>query len=185
MTTHTATTYSPDGQVAAIPEEVAINDTDLKFIRLSFEVAREARGNGNHPFGALLVSEQGHVLLKAENTVITDRDCTGHAEANLMRQATRRYSRDFLARCTVYASTEPCPMCAAAIFWGNARRIVFGLSTASLNEIVGDATEEVMDLPIRELLSKGRKAIEVVGPCLEEEGRRLQDDFWLTAGSES
>ena len=159
-------------------EDTAMNETDLKFIRLSYEVAREARGNGNHPFGALLVSEQGHVLLKAENTVVTERDCTGHAEANLMREATRRYSSEFLAKCTVYASTEPCPMCSAAIFWGNVRRIVFGLSTERLNEIVGDASENVMWLPVREVLSKGRKTIEVLGPCLEEEGQQLQEGFW-------
>lgn len=162
-------------------EGLSINETDLKFIRRSFEVAREARENGNHPFGALLVDEQCHVLLKAENTVITERDCTGHAEANLMRQASRQYSPEFLAKCTVYASTEPCPMCSAAIFWGNVRRIVFGLSTDSLNEIVGKGSEDVMFLPIREVLSKGRKAIEVLGPCLEDEGRELQEGFWNTS----
>lgn len=158
--------------------ESPINETDLKFIRLSFEVAREARENGNHPFGALLVDAQGHVLLKAENTVITARDCTGHAEANLMRQASRQYSSAFLANCTVYASTEPCPMCASAIFWGNVRRIVFGLSTESLNEIVGEASEEVMCLPSREVFDRGRKSVEVLGPCLEDEARRLQEGFW-------
>lgn len=161
-----------------ITDRASITETDLKFIRLSFEVAREARENGNHPFGALLVDEQGHVLIKAENTVVTERDCTGHAEANLMRQASRQYSPAFLAKCTVYASTEPCPMCSAAIFWGNVRRIVFGLSTDSLNEIVGQDSEEVMCLPSRELLSKGRKQIVVLGPCLEEDGRRLQEGFW-------
>lgn len=155
-----------------------MNETDLKFVRLSFEVAAEARANGNHPFGALLVDEGGHVLLKGENTVVTGHDCTGHAETNLIREASRAYSPEFLARCTLYASTEPCPMCTGAIFWSNVRRVVFGLSTASLNALVGEETQEVLDLPSRELLAKGRKRIEVVGPVLEEEGRRVHEGFW-------
>lgn len=150
----------------------------MKFIRHSFEIAREARDKGNHPFGALLVSEQGEVLLTAENTVVTDRDCTGHAEANLLREASRRYPREFLANCTVYASTEPCPMCSAAIFWSNVRRVVFGLSTEGLNEIVGAETEEVMNIPASEVLSRGRKQIKVLGPTLEEEGRMPHVGFW-------
>jgi tRNA(Arg) A34 adenosine deaminase TadA len=155
-----------------------MNETDLKFIRLSFEVAREARANGNHPFGALLVDDQGHILLKGENTVITGRDCTGHAEANLIREAFKSYSPEFLARCTIYASTEPCPMCAAAIFWGNVRRVVYGLSTASLNELVGEETPEVFALPCREVFAKGRKQIEVLGPVLEDEACAVHEGFW-------
>ncbi len=155
-----------------------MNATDLKFIRLSYEVAQDARKNGNHPFGALLVSEEGDALLKAENTVVTAKDCTGHAELNLMREASRRYTREFLAKCTVYASTEPCPMCSAALFWGNIRRVVFGLSTEALNEIVGDDSQDVMYMPSREVLSRGRKAIEVLGPILEDEGRKLHEGFW-------
>lgn len=155
-----------------------MNETDLKFIRLSFQVAAEARANGNHPFGALLVDEEGHVLLEGENTVVTDHDCTGHAETNLIREASRAYSPEFLARCTLYASTEPCPMCAGAIFWSNVRRVVFGLSTAGLNALVGEETPDVLNLPSRELFAKGRKRIEVVGPVLEEEARRVHEGFW-------
>jgi tRNA(Arg) A34 adenosine deaminase TadA len=155
-----------------------MNEIDLKFIRLSFEVAQEARANGNHPFGALLVDERGHVLLKGENTVVTEHDCTGHAETNLMRQASREFSPEFLAKCTLYASTEPCPMCTGAIFWGNVRRVVFGLSTECLNTIVGEKTQEVLYLPSRELFARGRKQVEVLGPVLEEEGSKVHEGFW-------
>lgn len=159
-------------------DSTSLSTADLGFLRLSMEVAREARKRGNHPFGALLVSEDGQVLMQGENTVVTERDCTGHAELNLIRAAARQYDPEFLARCTIYASTEPCPMCAAAIFWGNVRRVVFALSTASLNEIAGAETEDVMFLPARELLERGRKRIEVLGPYLEEEGRAVHAGFW-------
>ncbi|MBN2392325.1 MAG: nucleoside deaminase [Anaerolineae bacterium] len=156
-----------------------MNENDLRFMRVAIGVARKARAKGNHPFGAILVDEQGHILMEAENTVVTDQDCTGHAETNLMRQASKAYDRDFLARCTLYASTEPCPMCAGAIFWGNVRRVVYGLSEEGLYAMTGEDTGEVLDVPCRELLGKGKKPVEVIGPVLEEEARTVHEGFWL------
>ena len=155
-----------------------MDENDLRFIRTSIDVARRAREKGNHPFGALLVDEQGRILLEAENTVVTEKDCTGHAETNLMRQASREYDSDFLAKCTLYTSTEPCPMCSGAIFWGNIGRIVYGLSEESLYEMAGEDAEDVLHLPCRELFGKGRKPIKVIGPVLEEEAKKVHEGFW-------
>jgi tRNA(Arg) A34 adenosine deaminase TadA len=69
-------------------------------------------------------------------------------------------------------------MCAGAIFWGNVRRVVFGLSEKSLYEIVGWNSEEVLFLPCQEIFDKGQKSIEVVGPILEEEARAVHTGFW-------
>ncbi len=155
-----------------------MNNTDQKFIRSAIKLAQKARDNGNHPFGAILVDEKGEIVLKAENNVVTEKDCTGHAELNLMRKASKKYNGDFLAKCTLYTSTEPCPMCSGAIFWGNVRRVVYGLSEKGLYDIVGDGSEEVLHLPARELFEKGKKAIEVIGPVLEQEAKKVHEGFW-------
>jgi tRNA(Arg) A34 adenosine deaminase TadA len=159
-------------------EGLEMDDNEVRLIREAMDVAQRARGKGNHPFGAVLADEQGNILLEAENTVVTEKDCTGHAELNLMRQASMRYDHNFLSRCTVYASTEPCPMCAGAIFWANVRRVVYGLSEGVLYEIIGEDTEEILYLPCRELFGKGRKPIVVLGPILEEEARKVHEGFW-------
>jgi len=156
-----------------------VNETDQIFIRSSIEVAQKARDNGNHPFGAILVDKKGHIVLEAENNVVTEKDCTGHAELNLMRKASQKYDEDFLAKCTLYTSTEPCPMCSGAIFWGNVRRMVYGLSEKGLYDIVGEVSEEVLHLPARELFAKGKKSIEVIGPVLEEEAKKVHEGFWI------
>lgn len=155
-----------------------MNAIDERFIRAAIQVAHRARENGNHPFGALLVDQNGNVLLEAENTVVTGSDCTGHAETNLMRRASQRFDPEFLSSCTLYTSTEPCPMCAGAIFWGNVRRVVFGLSEPGLYDIVGEKSEEVLALPSREVFARGRKEVEIIGPVLEDEARKVHEGFW-------
>ncbi len=150
----------------------------LRLMRAAIDIARRARGNGNHPFGALLVDEAGTILLEAENTVGTGRDCTGHAETNLMRMASQRYDPEFLASCTLYSSTEPCPMCSGAIFWGNVRRVVYGLSEEGLYALIGADDEEALPLACRDVFARGRKPIEVIGPVLEEEARQVHEGFW-------
>jgi tRNA(Arg) A34 adenosine deaminase TadA len=152
---------------------------DLTFLRMSFNTAQKAREHGNHPFGALLVDETGRVLLEAENTVVTERDSSGHAETNLVRAASKLFDKDFLAKCTLYSSTEPCPMCTGAIFWSNIRRIVFGLSEESLYQMISDESEEVLKYSSRELLKHGKKEIEIIGPLLEEEAREVHQNFWI------
>lgn len=145
-----------------------MDENDETFLRVSFEIALKARKKGNHPFGASLVDEHGHIVMEAENTVVVKKDCTGHAETNLVRKASSKYDHDFLAKCTIYTSTEPCPMCAGAIFWANVRRVVYGLSEESLYEIARRDSEEVLYLPCRELFRNGKKSIEVIGPLLED-----------------
>ena len=151
---------------------------DQKFIRLAIEIAQRARDNGNHPFGALLVDQSGQILLEAENSVVTIGDKTGHAEINLLRKATSEYPADFLAGCTIYASTEPCAMCCGAIFWSNIRRVVYGLGEEKLYELVGWDSEEILLLPSGEIFSRGRKAIQVIGPMLENEAVEVHRGFW-------
>ena len=123
-----------------------MDEADVEFLRQAFAVAQRAREHGNHPFGAILVSENGEILLEAENTVISDRDCVGHSEVNLVREASRRFDQAVLAKCVLYASAEPCAMCSGAVFWSGIGRLVYGLSKGRLNELVEDkqATPQLM-----------------------------------------
>ena len=112
--------------------------TDLEMLRRSFSVAAQARENGNHPFGAVLIGPQNEILLEAENTVESGSDITAHAELNLVRMACADYDTRSLSLCTLYASTEPCPMCAGAIFWSGIGRVVYGVSERGLYHLVGE-----------------------------------------------
>ncbi len=76
--------------------------------------------------GLVLVAllADGHVLLEAANTEVVDRDCTAHAELNLVRAVSQHLAGRELSDCTVYASGEPCPMCAGALYWAGVGRVV-------------------------------------------------------------
>jgi tRNA(Arg) A34 adenosine deaminase TadA len=156
-----------------------MNEADLQHLRTALEIARQAREHGNHPFGALLVDEKDKVLLQAENTVVTGSDCTGHAETNLMRHATRRFSLEKLASCTLYTSTEPCAMCAGSIHWGNVRRVVYALGEVDLYDLIGPSPEHLL-LPCREVFAHSQRRVEVDGPApeLEVEARAVHEGFW-------
>ena len=156
-----------------------MNQTDLQHLRTAIEVAQKAREHGNHPFGAILVDENNQVLLHAENTVITGSDCTGHAETNLMRLASQHFSEEQLATCTLYTSTEPCAMCAGAIYWGNVRRVVYALSEVALYEIADPSPDQLL-LPCREVFARSQRYVEVQGPApeLDTEARAVHAGFW-------
>ena len=156
-----------------------MNPTDIQNLRTAIEAARDARAHGNHPFGAILVDQNNRVLLQAENTVITGRDCTGHAETNLMRLASQHFSEEQLAACTLYTSAEPCAMCAGAIHWGNVRRVVYALSEVALYAIAGPSPDHLL-LPCREVFAHTQRSVEVEGPALEldAEARAVHEGFW-------
>lgn len=156
-----------------------MNSNDLQHLRTAIEMARLAREHGNHPFGAILVDENNQVVLKAENTIVTGGDCTGHAETNLMRLATQNFSAEILANCTLYTSTEPCAMCAGAIYWGNVRRVIYALSEVGLYEIIGPSPDQLL-LPCREVFAHSQRRVEVEGPSteLDTEARAVHAGFW-------
>jgi tRNA(Arg) A34 adenosine deaminase TadA len=153
--------------------------SDEDYLRKAIDLARQARERGDDPFGALLVSADGEVLAEALNSVVTAKDCTGHAEINLMRAASQRFPREVLQAATLYTSSEPCPMCAGAIFWGSVGRIVFSVSGWTLRMIVDqNPANPTLAMPCGELLERGNRHIEVVGPLLEKEGLKVHEGYW-------
>lgn len=105
-----------------IPDEV--------FLARAVELARNGSEQGNGgPFGALIVCE-GIVLAEAWNRVVIDNDPTAHAEINAIRAASQKTGQFHLTGCTLYTSSEPCPMCLAAAYWAKIERIVFANSRA-------------------------------------------------------
>jgi len=146
-----------------------------ELLRRVVGICREAREAGNNPFGCLLADGNGTVLMEQGNEETSlNGDCTAHAEALLMRKASRRYSKAEMAGFTLYSCAEPCAMCAGAMYWGNLGRLVYIARESELKKATGsDPRNPTFDLPVRAVFACGQKDIEVVGPILE-----LEDDFF-------
>jgi len=150
-------------------------------LRRAVEVSRRARAHGNTPFGAVLVDADGNVLMEQENIEITERICTGHAEATLAARASQAYSKEFLWTCTLYTTAEPCAMCSGAIYWGNIGRVVYAMTEVRLLELTGSNEQNpTFSLPCRQVFAAGQKAIEVLGPfpAVEEEAAAVHQGYW-------
>jgi tRNA(Arg) A34 adenosine deaminase TadA len=153
---------------------------DEALLRQAFEVARQSRAAGDHPFGSVLADGEGNLLMEQGNGYTSEGgDRTAHAERLLASRAARAYDLKFLARCTLYTSAEPCAMCSGAIYWAGIGRVVFGQTEKGLKEQTGAHEENpTLDLPCGLVFAAGQRPTEVVGPMLEEEAAKLQADFW-------
>ena len=153
-------------------------DQVLRHLRRANAVARRARDElGRHPFGAILVAPDGETVLSEQGNV----DPVNHAEAVLARTAASNYAPDYLWRCTLVTTVEPCAMCAGTQYWAHIGRLVYGLSERRLLELTGShADNPTMDLPCRSVFAAGQKALEVIGPVaeVEEEIAALHRGFW-------
>lgn len=152
-----------------------------EYLKRAIEVSREARKNGNTPFGALLVDSEGNIVMEQENIEITEERCTGHAECTLADRASNKYSKEFLWNCTLYTTAEPCAMCSGAIYWANIGTVVYAMTERRLLELTGsDEQNPTFDLPCRDVFCKGQKDITIIGPFpeLEAEAAQVHEGYW-------
>ena len=96
----------------------------------------------------------------------TERDCTGHAEIVLVRQAQQALGTASLVGATVYASGEPCAMCAGAMFWAGIARVVYAASTPAIDAALGGPT---LGARCADVLADATPLVRVEGPLLEAE----------------
>lgn len=153
----------------------------IELLERCIEISDNARKNGNTPFGALLADQDNEILLEQENIEITESICTGHAETTLAARASQKYSKDFLWTCTLYTTAEPCAMCTGAIYWANIGKIVYAMAEKKLLSLTGNNKQNpTFDLSSREIVSRGQKEIEIVGPFLEVEKKAasVHKGYW-------
>ena len=102
-----------------------MSSTDEDFLREALELAREAERGGEVPVGAVVVVG-GCVLGRGRNSSITLNDPTAHAEILALREAAAATGNYRLEQATMYATLEPCVMCAGALVAARITRLVFG-----------------------------------------------------------
>jgi tRNA(adenine34) deaminase len=95
------------------------------FMREALTLAREAEAHGEVPVGAVVVLK-GEIIGRGFNSPIAKSDPTAHAELIALREACARLGNYRLEAATLYATLEPCVMCAGALVGARIERLVFG-----------------------------------------------------------
>ncbi|MTB49505.1 nucleoside deaminase [Lewinella sp. W8] len=100
---------------------------DAYFMRQAIAQAKLAAREGEIPVGAIVVSG-GRIIARGHNQTERLNDVTAHAEIIALTAAANHLGDKYLHDCTLYVTLEPCPMCAGALGWAQATRIVYGAS---------------------------------------------------------
>ncbi|MEE1599165.1 MULTISPECIES: tRNA adenosine(34) deaminase TadA [Acidaminococcus] len=154
--------------MAQITKNSLAGQTDVHFMEMALEEARQAAREGEIPVGAVLVRE-GQVLARNHNRREQDRDATAHAEVLVLREACRQLGRWRLSDTALYVTLEPCPMCAGAIWNARVGRLVYGAWDSAAG-----ACGSQFNLPAHPSLNF---RTQVTAGVMEEECRKILQDF--------
>ena len=147
--------------------------TDDEHMRMAIRRARDGVAADQTPFGACIVRD-GRVLACEHNVVWRTTDSTAHAEVTAIRVACKAVGGVKLTGATIYSTTEPCPMCFAAIHWAGIDRIVYGASIADAQR-AGFSELAISNFDLKRL---GGSKVEIVAGLLAPEAVRLFEE-WL------
>ena len=143
---------------------------DREYMAIALDEARLAMESGEVPVGAVLIDDEGGVVVRAHNLCESERDATAHAEILAIREAGRRISRWRLNGCTLYVTLEPCSMCAGAIMAARISRLVYGATDARAG-----AVESIFNIPGHPSLAPSPK---ITAGVMEDECKDLLQKFF-------
>lgn len=135
----------------------------------ALEMARLAGREGEVPVGAVVVRE-GRLVAEAHNRTILDTDPTAHAEVVVIRSAARRLGDWRLTGCTLYATLEPCTLCAGAVVLSRIPRLVYATADPKAG-MAGSLENLVQDRRLNHRVA-------LTGGVLAEPAARLLRDFF-------
>lgn len=143
---------------------------DEEWMLKALSEARAAEATGEVPVGAILVSADGELLARAGNRTLADCDPTAHAEILALREAARSVANHRLTDAVMYATIEPCAMCAGALVQARIRRLVFGAPDEKAGAVISQF--RICDA------SSLNHRIEITSGVLEDDCRVVMQEFF-------
>jgi len=142
---------------------------DAAWMELALAEASKAADAGEVPVGALVIKD-GEIIGRAGNRNLRDHDPSAHAEIVAMREAAQRVVNHRLTGCVLYATIEPCAMCAGAIIHARISRLVYGAK-----DVKAGAAGSVLDVINHPRLNH---KLEVVSGLLEDRCSGILQEFF-------
>jgi len=143
-----------------------------KFMRSAIrEAYKNLKRVDGGPFGACIV--KGNKILAVSRNTVLKSDATAHAEINAIRAASKRIGKFDLSGCTIYSTTEPCPMCFSAIHWARIDKLVYG---TTISDVSKRGFNE-LKISVLKLKSLGKSKLRIHPDFLRDECRLLLGDW--------
>jgi tRNA(adenine34) deaminase len=149
-------------------EDMRLRD-DAAWMELALEQASLAAQAGEVPVGALVIRD-GEIIGCGHNRNLLDNDPTAHAEIVALRQAAAKLGNHRLSGCTLFATIEPCSMCAGALIHARIARLVYG--AADVKAGAAGSVLEVLNHP------RLNHKLEVTAGVLKERCSEILQDFF-------
>lgn len=146
-----------------------IDASEEKFMAVALRLARTAADAGETPVGAVMVRD-GKIIGTGHNQVESLNDPTAHGEIIALREACHHAGDWRLPGATLYATLEPCIMCAAALIHARVTRVVYGARDHRWGGV-----GSLFDLSHDPRLNH---ELQVVSGILEDEAARLLQEFY-------
>lgn len=143
----------------------------LRYMKEALKEAVMAFERGEVPVGAVITHENT-IIARAHNQIVTLKDPTAHAEMIAITQAANYLRNERLINCSLYATMEPCSMCAGAAVLARIEKIIYGADdpkTGACGSIINIADNKRLN-----------HKIEVIGGIMREECAGLLKEFFRT-----
>lgn len=102
-----------------------MSETQEYFMEEALKEAKKAFEMQEVPIGAI-IEKDGKIIGRGHNLIESSKDPTTHAELVAIRQAAETLDSWRLLDCTMYVTTEPCPMCAGAMVLARIKKVYIG-----------------------------------------------------------
>lgn len=128
-----------------------------------------AESNPTAPYGAIIVYDDIEVLVKSANSA--HQHPLMHGGLSVIHTLFNNGFHGDVNKLSLYATAEPCPMCAAAIYWAMIPKVIYGTSISFLHELFG---RQIL-VSSKEILSKTPDfySCNLIGGVMESECNQL------------
>ena len=94
---------------------------------------------GSGPFLAAVIDENGEIISKTANSVVSEGCSNNHAEMNAIKMAQKNLGSYDLSKynLSLYVTSEPCMMCIGGIMWSGIKAVYYGVPSSRVEQITG------------------------------------------------
>ncbi len=118
--------------------KVKLENAEKIILQLQTELT-EYIAQGSGPFLAAVINEDGEIISKTANSVVSEGCSHNHAEMNAIKMAQKNLGTYDLSKynLSLYVTSEPCMMCIGGIMWSGIKAVYYGVPSKRVEEITG------------------------------------------------